>query len=506
MPTPPVSVEVSLERKSAIESALRDGFSPFRESGGRGSSVAEAARRLSIKEVALTSWLLRQQSLRADGKSDFEPDWSLYQRYRREPSDEECAESIRVWELKGRKAASAAAALQISLADLRWNIRIGQERERQKAVGQKAMAGMVVRERSVALDESGALQTEWLKEGPAPNQALGGIDEGPARDGGEGYLIKGVSTLFDGGGNVRGQWVKTQVDAQRMREIQLATAAAMSADLPRLAPIAMPTGCSDNLCNLYTLTDCHVGMLAWRKEGGSDWDLKIAEKTLMGCFSQMISAAPAARVGVVNQLGDFLHSDGLMPVTPTSGHILDQDGRFSKLVAVAIRVLRQIVDLALQRHEEVHLILAEGNHDMASSVWLRQMFKALYENEPRLTVDDSELPYYVFQHGLTLLAFHHGHLKKNDQLPLLFAAQFPKLWGATTKRYAHCGHRHHVEEKEHSGMTVTQHPTLASRDAYAARGGWLSERQATAITYHKDFGEVARATVCPEMLEGMQLR
>ena len=34
------------------------------------------------------------------------------------------------------------------------------------------------------------------------------------------------------------------------------------------------------------------------------------------------------------------------------------------------------------------------------------------------------------------------------------------------------GHRHHTHEftKEFSGMTVTQHPTLAARDAYASRG------------------------------------
>jgi hypothetical protein len=50
-------------------------------------------------------------------------------------------------------------------------------------------------------------------------------------------------------------------------------------------------------------------------------------------------------------------------------------------------------------------------------------------------------------------------------------------------------------------MTVTQHPTLAARDAYAGRGGWFAERAATAITYHDRFGQVAEQTVCPEMLE-----
>lgn len=128
------------------------------------------------------------------------------------------------------------------------------------------------------------------------------------------------------------------------------------------------------------------------------------------------------------------------------------------------------------------------------------MFKALYEDEPRIQVIDSELPYYTYQHGETMLAFHHGHLRKNDQLPLLFAAQFPKVWGNTTYRYCHTGHRHHVEEKEHSGMYVVQHATLAARDAYAARGGWQANRLVHAITYHAEYGQVARNTIVPEML------
>jgi hypothetical protein len=316
----------------------------------------------------------------------------------------------------------------------------------------------------------------------------------------EGFKIKGTSTYFDEGGKVRAQWVKTTADEERREQAIREAFEAMAEDLPRLAPVAKPASFEAKLATLYTLTDSHVGMLAWHREGGADWDLKIAEETLTGCFAQMVAAAPAARVGFVNQLGDFLHFDSLQAVTPTSGHMLDADGRFSKMVATAVRILRSVVDMALAKHEKVVVLMAEGNHDLASSVWLRVMFKALYENEPRVEVIDSELPYYAYQHGSTMMGFHHGHLKKNDQLPILFAAQFPKMWGETTRRYVHCGHWHHVSEKEHSGLTVIQHPTLAARDAYAARGGYHADRAVTAITYHSEFGQVARNTVVPEML------
>lgn len=318
----------------------------------------------------------------------------------------------------------------------------------------------------------------------------------------DGYHIKGASTYINSAGNVGGQWIKTSIDAERQAEMQKAAIAAMCEDMPRQKPTKVIGATLGHLCNVYTLTDSHVGMLAWGAETQSgDWDLQIAEDTLTGCFAAMIANSPKSGACVVAQLGDFLHYDGHAPVTPTNAHVLDADSRFAKMVKIAIRILRRVIEMALQRHDKVIVLMAEGNHDLASSVWLRAMFAALYENEPRIQVIDSELPYYCYQHGETMLAWHHGHLKKNAELPLTFAAQFPKVWGNTTKRYCHTGHRHHVEEKEHSGMTVIQHPTLAARDAYAARGGWIADRQVTSITYSDKFGQVARNTVTPEMLD-----
>lgn len=315
------------------------------------------------------------------------------------------------------------------------------------------------------------------------------------------FVVKGTSTLYDENGNQKLQWVKTKTDAAMLEEAVRAAVEALSADIKRAKPIAPPKTTQANLLNLYTLTDCHVGMRAWAAEAGADWDLSIAERVLTGAFRHMVESSPPAGTAFVSQLGDWLHYDSMESVTPQHRNLLDSDGRFPKVVAVAVRILRYVIDLALNRHNRVVVLMAEGNHDMASSVWLRHLFALLYENEPRVEVMDSPAPYYAHQHGSVMLGFHHGHLSKNTALPILFAAQFPKVWGSTTRRYCHCGHRHHVEEKEHSGMIVVQHPTLAARDAYAARGGWIADRTMTAITYHDRYGQVARSTVVPEMLE-----
>lgn len=327
----------------------------------------------------------------------------------------------------------------------------------------------------------------------------------PAHDSApEGYLVRGVSTLFDGEGNIQSQWHKTVVDDERRMQLMRAAVEELASNIrPQEAvpywPVAEGEG--EKLCNLFTITDYHVGMLAWRHEGGADWDLEIAESTLMKTFSHLVANAPSAKTAIVAQMGDFLHFDGLEAVTPTSQHNLDTDSRFQKIVQVAVRVLRVIINMALTRHERVHVIMAEGNHDIASSVWLRILFKALFENESRITIDTSPLPYYAYRHGKTMLTFHHGHLKKATAIHGVIPAQFPEMWGQTKFRFCHMGHLHHRYEKEDNGIVVVQHPTLAARDAHSARHGWWANRAAKAITYHEEFGEVGSNYVTPEMVQ-----
>ena len=313
----------------------------------------------------------------------------------------------------------------------------------------------------------------------------------------EGYKLKGTSTLYNGAGEMTQQWVKTDAKLEELQRMQRAALDGLMAELKPIARIKAPKVTSADLLTLYTLTDCHVGMLAWDKEAGEDWDLKIAEKCLVETFTRMIDAAPASKVGIVNQLGDFLHFDSLAPMTPTNHHILDADSRYQKMVEVAVQILRRVIEHALTKHDNVQVYMHEGNHDPAGSVWLRVMFAQLYKNNPRVHVGMSPNPYVAYRFGKTLLGFHHGHLTKLNNLPQIFAAKFSQEWGATEYRYVHTGHKHHVEEKEHPGIKVVQHPTLAAPDAYAARGGWLSKRQATSMTYHREHGEIARGIFIP---------
>lgn len=346
--------------------------------------------------------------------------------------------------------------------------------------------------KSVLHDAITRLKAAAAARGYAPGHFSNGVAPG--------YRM-GKVTVQRGPDGVERVWERQHPDQQAWLEMIRTTLDEARVALPRVKPTKGPGHADSKLCNLFVLTDAHVGALAWHREGGADWDLSIAEQTIIGAFRHMIATAPRARRAVVTFLGDVVHQDSNKSITPAHGHLLDADSRPRKIISAVVRIMRTIIRMALETHDEVHVVCGEGNHDeYTSGNVLPEVFGILYENEPRVTVNDAVLPYYVVQHGKVMLAFHHGHKKTPPQLPLYFATAHAQMWGETTRRYAHCGHRHHVDEKEHSGMKVIQHSTLAARDAHASRGGWFSERQAVAITYHEEYGEVARLTVTPEML------
>lgn len=318
----------------------------------------------------------------------------------------------------------------------------------------------------------------------------------------EGFKMGKVTIQRNAAGDIERTWERMCEDQEKQLIAMQAAIEAMGEEIPRAMPSPFFGAVDSELLNCFVITDYHMGMLSWHEETQVDWDLRKAEDLIVRWFAQAIQQAPEAETGLFAQISDFLHFDGMEALTPASKHLLDVDTRFAKVVRSAIRVLRQIIDMLLAKHKQVHVIMADANHDPVSQIWLREWFAVLYENEPRITVDRSPSPYNAYEFGKTALFFHHGHKRKVTNVSEVFAAQFREMFGRTKHAYAHLGHLHHVDVKENNLMIVEQHRTLAPADAYAARGGWLTGRDAKVITYHKQFGEVGRITVSPDMLKG----
>ena len=317
-----------------------------------------------------------------------------------------------------------------------------------------------------------------------------------------GQTIKGVSALVDADGREIVKWVKTSAETTQQIEIIRAAVDELKKELPRISIMPAPKHSDSELLNQFVVTDSHFGMLAWKEETGSDYDLRLAEQILLDWFAAAIDICPDAHTAVFAQLGDVMHHDSLESVTPANKHVLDADSRLQKVIRVVIRVMRQIIDMLLQKHQHVRVVMASGNHDPASSAWLREMLAAMYENEPRISVDNSPSLYYAYEWGKTALFYHHGHKRGVNNVDATLAGTFREMFGRSNYAFAHVGHLHSDEGRKSALMYVERHETLAAPDAYAAGGGWLSGRSAKVITYHKEYGEVARMTLRPEMVAG----
>lgn len=314
-----------------------------------------------------------------------------------------------------------------------------------------------------------------------------------------GQELIGQSTLAkDNHGNPI--WIKTKKLSEDSKKRDLIKE--ISEYVEKINPwpaVKSPSKLNSNLLSCYVITDYHIGAYSWHEETGEDWDINIAEKVLQNAMNDLINQSPDAHTGIFCQLGDFLHWDGLLSVTPMAKNVLDADGRYEKLTRLAVQSCIQAIELLLKKHKEVHVIMAEGNHDLASSVWLRLMMNKIFKNNKRVTVSDSAFPYYPYLWGDVFLGFHHGHLSKIKQMPGKFFSEFGALIGPAKYRYLHTGHFHVKEVIETSGVITERHPTLNARDAYGARNFDKSIRSAQVITYHKLHGEINRSTVYPRV-------
>lgn len=312
----------------------------------------------------------------------------------------------------------------------------------------------------------------------------------------DGFLVKGVSTLYGEDGQPKAQWVKSSIDHERQREIIRAAVEAMTEALPRLPARPAPAlDYSAELMSVIPFGDPHFGLYCWADEVGNDFDLDIARRDLCGAVNYLVSQSPASKRCIIANLGDFFHADNLEGKTSRSGHVLDMDTRLPKVIRVGVSAVRQCIETALTRHEIVEIVNAIGNHDDVLSMALSIMLANIYENEPRVIVHDMPTRRHYLRHGKVLIGITHGNLSKDRDLPGIMATEKPEDWGQTRHRYFYRGHHHHDTLQEFNGCKVEQFRTLAAGDAYAVGNGYLSGRDMKLIVHHSEYGEVSR-TIC----------
>lgn len=297
-------------------------------------------------------------------------------------------------------------------------------------------------------------------------------------------------------------WVKTNKDHQNQIDRFAAIGESVLAEIkPRPTVGKTFTRSYKQMLSCYVLSDYHLGMFSDHDK--ARWDTKTAKDALYAWMDKAIESSMDSHTGVFLQLGDFFHANDSKGVTPRSGHVLDIDISWEDVISIGVEALEYGLERMLEKHDHVHFICAEANHDPDAAKWLQRWFERLYRDNPRLTVDCTKGGFYAYQWGKTSLFAHHGHARNINNVSKTLVAMYPEIYGQTLHRYCHLGHFHHAKRKpmgDDGLMDVRIHQTLAAKDQYAQTHGYVASRGASTLFYHREYGYVGEFNLTPAML------
>jgi hypothetical protein len=270
---------------------------------------------------------------------------------------------------------------------------------------------------------------------------------------------------------------------------------AAMADLDAIKPVPAPAYVEADLCTLYPIADVHVGMRAWAKEVGEDYDTDLATERLKSWVGKCVAASPASYTAIVLDVGDLTHADDQTALTPKSKHSLDVDTRHFRTLDMTIQALAVCIELALAKHQRVIVRILPGNHNVNSYMAVMFALAERFRDNSRVSVQKAPGEFFVHEFGKVLLAAHHGDKAKADRLVHFLADQFAEMWGRTKHRFLFTGHLHHHKSQDIGGCTWEQLRAVTPRDAFAFSNAYTARAQLQAITFDRNRGEVSRVKV-----------
>lgn len=358
-----------------------------------------------------------------------------------------------------------------------------------------------MRARTNLLRRERRFQLSKITKGPSGTTRVM-VPERPAYSPLAGGSLKRRSTLVDAEGNIIQSWQIESPEEKERWSLLREQLDEMKKELPRVPTIPMPdTDVNRDWLFTIPVGDHHIGMLSWKYETGTSYDVDIAEALLAAGTDYLISPAPNCERCLLAFLGDYVHYDSMVPLTPQHGNVLDSDGRKAKIVRASSRAMRRMIEAAARKFMFVDVIIEFGNHDPDATLWLMEMMQTLYEDNPRIHIDTTPGAYHYYQFGKQMIATHHGDKTKMQDLPGVVAARAAVMWGATTHRVIWTGHVHHQQLKDYPGCTVESMRVLPPNDAYGHLMGHEPERGMKSVIFRRQGGEIASARFHPEMME-----
>lgn len=242
------------------------------------------------------------------------------------------------------------------------------------------------------------------------------------------------------------------------------------------------------VCGVMSLQDIHFG-----KEGNNTIDLDF--ESAIEDLIQRASVSHHIEVLYFVIGGDLINMDTFGGTT-TSGTPLDNSMKATDAYIQAFDCMQWAVVNLANYCDKLKVVYLPGNHDRLSSFHLAHaLSKSIEGPNIEWDVEYAERKAYVW--GENFNAFEHGDVKSKST-PLVYATEFPYMWGHTKFRTLFTGHYHqnrkveYLTASEEVGFVHKTLPSLCKSDYYHYHNKYVGNRRSAVL----ELQSFTKGTVC----------
>ena len=253
----------------------------------------------------------------------------------------------------------------------------------------------------------------------------------------------------------------------------------------------------DGHLKLIDIADLHIGKYAVSRDNKVCYDIPTAvsmAKQAVDVLLQRSQGFPTDRflfpVG-----NDILHVDNKNNTT-TKGTSQSVHGSWWEMYdaahALYVSTIERLVQIA-----PVQVVYNRSNHDEHSGFSLARGLQHWFRHNKNVTFVVSTNDREYVEYGKNMIGMMHGDGAKLKDLPLLMAAEAPKIWGESVYRHIICHHIHHWQKHsfllgmDMPGVTVQYMRSPSASDDWHQKMGYTCAPQAIdALIFHPEHGQV----------------
>ena len=242
-------------------------------------------------------------------------------------------------------------------------------------------------------------------------------------------------------------------------------------------------------CAVLSIQDLHFG-----KMGNEDVDHHFRE-SVINLVHKAYSSYNIDRIIYVIG-GDLLNMDTFNGST-TKGTPVDNSMYAQDAYNKAFEALYWSVGYLKQFCNKLDVVYIPGNHDRLSSYHIAHALEKCFLPITDIKVHSEYSERKVLTYGKNFIAVEHGDVSSKDT-PLIYAIEYPELWGKTTNRVLYMGHWHKkrtvefVTENERNGFMMRVVPSLSATDYWHYHNKFVgSKRAALMDIYDEEKGRIA---------------